>query len=96
MIPPMFLGSKVNEDPQEILDEVYKIFNAIGVSSNEKVELATYQLNYVAQTLYTEWKDNRVFKVGPVSWEVFRKAFLDRLFSRDKREAKVEEFIKFR
>ena len=34
MNPPMFFGSKVDEDPQDFLDEVYKIFYAIGVSTS--------------------------------------------------------------
>nr|XP_010326209.1 uncharacterized protein LOC104649162 [Solanum lycopersicum] len=42
--PPTFLGSKVGEDPQAFLDEVYKIVHAMGVSSREKMDLASYQL----------------------------------------------------
>ena len=38
MNPPTFYGSKVDEDPQEFIDEVYKILYAIGVSSSEKAE----------------------------------------------------------
>ena len=30
---------------------------------------------------------------GPITWEVFRTNFLDRFFPREKREAKIEEFI---
>lgn len=44
----MFFWSKVNQDPQDILYEVYKIVFAVGVTTNEKTELATYQLKYVA------------------------------------------------
>ena len=50
MNPPMFFGSKVNENPQDFLDVVYKILYTMGISSNEKVERA-YQLNNVAQIL---------------------------------------------
>ncbi|KAK4709703.1 hypothetical protein R3W88_004216 [Solanum pinnatisectum] len=39
MNPPMFFGSKVNEDPQEFVEEVYKIVDAMGVTSIEKAEL---------------------------------------------------------
>uniref|UniRef100_M1DPA3 Gag-pol polyprotein n=1 Tax=Solanum tuberosum TaxID=4113 RepID=M1DPA3_SOLTU len=42
MNPPIFLGSKVNEDPQECLEEVYKIVDAMRVTSIEKAELAGY------------------------------------------------------
>ena len=31
MNPPMFLGSKVNEDPQEFLDGVYNVLSAMGL-----------------------------------------------------------------
>ena len=40
MNPPTFYGSKVEEDPQEFLVEVYKVLYAMGVTSSEKVELA--------------------------------------------------------
>lgn len=39
---PMFFGSKVKEDSKDILNEVYKIFYDMGVSSNENDEIATY------------------------------------------------------
>ena len=38
MNPPTFYGSKVDEDPQECIDEVYKIIYAMGLSTSEKVE----------------------------------------------------------
>ena len=52
MNPWMLFGSKVNEYPQDFLDDVYKILCAMGVSSNEKAELSSYQLKDVAQTWY--------------------------------------------
>ena len=53
MNPPIFLVSMVGEDPQVFTDEVYKIVHAMGVTSREKVELAMYQLKYVARVWYT-------------------------------------------
>lgn len=52
----------------------------MGVSSSEKVELATYQFKDVAQAWLTQWKDNIYLRGGPVTWEVFRRAFLERFF----------------
>ncbi|TMX04592.1 hypothetical protein EJD97_007021 [Solanum chilense] len=49
MYPPIFLSSKVGEDPQEFLDGVYKVFSAMGVTSREKAELVSYQLRDVSQ-----------------------------------------------
>ena len=50
----------------------------------------------MAQTLYTQWMDIMVLSGGPVTWEIFRRAFLERLFPTEKREAKVEEFRNLR
>ena len=44
MNPRILIGSKVDEDPQDILDEVYKILFSMGVSTIEKVDLAAYKL----------------------------------------------------
>ncbi|XP_049346806.1 uncharacterized protein LOC125811345 [Solanum verrucosum] len=49
MNPPTFFGSKVEEDPQMFVDEVFKVLEAMGVSSQEKAELAAYQLKDMAQ-----------------------------------------------
>ena len=49
MNPPEFYGSKVEEDPKEFIDEVYKVLVIMGVTSVEKEELAAYQLKGIAQ-----------------------------------------------
>ena len=54
MNPPIFLGSRIGEDPQGFLDEIYKFVDAMGVSSRENAELASYQLKEVAQIWYTQ------------------------------------------
>lgn len=45
--PPIFLGSIAGKDPQEFLDEVYKIIPAMGIPFREIAELASYQLKNV-------------------------------------------------
>ena len=47
MNPPIFYGYKVEEDPQEFIDEIYKILFSMGLTTSEKAELATYQLKSV-------------------------------------------------
>ena len=59
MNPLVLLGSKVGEDPQGFLYEVYKIVSDMGVTSIEKVELFAYQLKDVAQIWFTQWNSNR-------------------------------------
>ena len=68
----------------------------MGLTTSEKAELATYQLKDVTQIWYVHRRDNWPLRGGPVTWEIFKKAFLDRLFPREKREAKVVEFINLR
>ena len=60
MNPRIFLDSKVGEDPQEFIDEVYKRVHVVGVTSREKSSLASYQLKDVSQVWYTQWKGNRM------------------------------------
>ncbi|KAH0639227.1 hypothetical protein KY285_035813 [Solanum tuberosum] len=96
MNPPTFFGSKVEEDPQGFIDEVFKVLKAMGVSSQEKAELTAYQLKDVAQVLYEQWKEGRPIKEGPISWATFKMAFLDRFFPLELRERKMQEFINLR
>ena len=42
MNTPTFYGSKVEEDPQGFIDEVYKILFAMGLSNSEKVKLSSF------------------------------------------------------
>ena len=65
----------------------------MGVSTTKKAELASYQLKDVAHTWYNMWNNSRALGYGLVTWEIFKKASLDRFFPKEKREAKVEEFI---
>ena len=50
----------------------------------------------MAQNWYTQYRENRAFRAGIITWEVCKRAFLDRFFPREKRESKVEEFINHR
>ena len=93
MNPPEFFGSKANEDPQEFIDEIFKIVNIMGVASSEKAKLVAYQLKDLAQIWYDQWKESRVLEDGPITWEMFRVAFLDHYFSLELREAKMREFL---
>ena len=54
MNPPEFSGSKVEEDPNGFIDEVYKSLVIMGLTSREKAELVAYQLKDVVQILYEQ------------------------------------------
>ena len=93
MNPLTFYGSMVEKDFQEFIDEVYKILLAMGFSTSEKAEWITYQLKDVAKAWFVQWRDNRSLCGCPFTWEILKKTFLDRLFPREMREAKVVKFI---
>ena len=66
MNPPIFLVSKVGEDPQEIIDEGYIKVHAMGVTSREIKMLSSYQLRAVSQVWYTQWIYNRPKESCPI------------------------------
>ena len=84
-IPLLYMVPKWSKTPKSSFDEVYKIHYAVGLTTSEKAELATYQLKDVARTLYVEWRDHRTLRGCPGTWEIFKKAFIDRFFPREKR-----------
>ncbi|XP_027772382.1 uncharacterized protein LOC114076881 [Solanum pennellii] len=94
--PQVFLGSKVGEDPQEFLVEVYNIVDAMKFTSRENTKLASYQLKDVSQVWFTQWKANRPVGADIIALKEFKEVFLGRFFPREKREDKVEEFINLR
>uniref|UniRef100_M1DTD9 Gag-pol polyprotein n=1 Tax=Solanum tuberosum TaxID=4113 RepID=M1DTD9_SOLTU len=69
MNPPKFHGSKLEENPQEFIDEVYKILVIMGVTLVEKAELAAYQVKGVGQIWFNHWKEERSERAGPIEWE---------------------------
>ena len=93
MNPPIFIGSKVGEDAQEFIDQVYKIVHVMGATSREKAELDSYQLKDISQVWYTQCKGNRTVESLPIEWEEFKEVFLGKYFPRERREVKVDEFI---
>ena len=50
------------------------------VTPREEAELAAYQLKDVVQLLFEQWRDERPLREGLVDWELFKMAFLNRLF----------------
>ncbi|XP_004234861.1 uncharacterized protein [Solanum lycopersicum] len=93
MNPPNFHGTKVDEDPQSLIDEVFKVVDAMGVTPREKAELVAYQLKDVAQVWFEQWRDEIPLRDGPIDREVFKEAFLDRFFLLEWRDKKMVEFM---
>ena len=68
----------------------------MGVTLSEKVELDSYQLKDVDQTLYVQWRDKRPLIVGLVTLEIIIVDFQHQFFPREMREEKVTEFMYLR
>jgi len=90
MNPPKFSSTKVEEDPQEFMDEMEKIFKIMHI---DEVELAAYNLKEFANQWYNEWEDSKGESGEPTIWGEFVEAFLHRFFHLMLREAKAKEFI---
>ena len=68
MNPHTFHGTKVCEYPQGLIDEVFKVVDAMGVTRREKTELAAYQLKDVAQVWFGKCRYEKPMRDGPVDW----------------------------
>ena len=79
MNPLILIGAKTSEDPQEFIDELHMIMVAIQNTDIEKAEVASYQLKDVAQTWCKIWQDSHVLVGVPVTWELFKTAFLEKV-----------------
>ena len=66
MNPVEFSVSKVEEDANGFIYEVYKKLTIMGLDSSEEVELSTYQLKDVSQVWYEQWNDNWQIREGPI------------------------------
>ena len=75
------------------MDEVRKIFVAIVDIDTEKAKMASYKLKDVSQTWCKIWQDGRALGGVPVTWELFNTTFLERVFPREIRKEKIEEYI---
>src|SRR5688572_12843615 len=57
MNPLVFYGSKVEEDPQEFIDQVLKVVTIMGVTCVEKAELAAYQIKRLLKNgMHNGWR----------------------------------------
>lgn len=59
---------------------MYKVLDTVGVSPQDKAEIATYQLKDVSHVWYDKWKGERLVEAGPVDWELFKSVFFGRFF----------------
>lgn len=91
--PPIFIGTKVEEDPQRFIDELEKNFRVMYTNEVEGLELVAYQLKDMANQWYNEWEDSKGSNVKPSILGEFVEAFLDHFFPQELRKSKAKEFM---
>nr|XP_009796651.1 PREDICTED: uncharacterized protein LOC104243196 [Nicotiana sylvestris] len=96
MKPLVFRGSKQDEDPQNFINEVQKIFRVMHATDIEAAELAMYQLKDVANTWYETWEESRGEDADPATWKEFADAFLEHFLPIEVLKAKALEFERLR
>ncbi|XP_070036828.1 uncharacterized protein [Nicotiana tomentosiformis] len=92
MKPPVFTGSRKDEDPKNIIDDVQKIFQVMHAIDTEASELAAYQLKDVANTWYETREESQWEDAAPTTWKEFADAFLEHFLPIEVLEAKALEF----
>ena len=58
---------------------LYKL-RILGLIVVETSEVESYQLKDVAQYWYKVWQDSRALGGGTITWDLFKMAFLEKLF----------------
>ncbi|KAF7821341.1 DNA/RNA polymerases superfamily protein [Senna tora] len=94
--PPTFSGSDANQDPEEFIDDVERVCEALGCSGQRYVELVSYQLQDVARSWGTSYIKGRQVGALPLDWGEFKKDFLERFLPESVREARAREFLLFK
>ncbi|XP_015078416.1 uncharacterized protein LOC107022265 [Solanum pennellii] len=79
--PPTFYGSNAEEDAQGFIDEVFKVLDAMGVSSKEKAELVAYQFKDVDEVWQLKKVRTEEGKSSKKRFEVQDKPRFKRRFS---------------
>nr|XP_009792105.1 PREDICTED: uncharacterized protein LOC104239226 [Nicotiana sylvestris] len=63
------------KDPQDFVDQMYRVLRVMHASVTEAVELASFRLRDVAVLWYEAWERSRVPDALPAKWEDFSEAF---------------------
>ncbi|XP_030441577.2 uncharacterized protein LOC115663732 [Syzygium oleosum] len=87
-----------NGDPEEAeswIDEIHKAFELLRCSEEEKVILATYQLQVNTNHWWKATKEIVFPRNMAVNWNAFVEAFNEKYFSECARDQKVKEFLQF-
>ncbi|XP_035543582.1 uncharacterized protein LOC118347670 [Juglans regia] len=94
--PPTFDGRAEALDAESWIKRIEKIFRALFCTDEQKVEFATYMLADEADEWWTSTRELLLLELNDgvsITWDRFKRAFLDRYFSPALREAKARQFL---
>ena len=69
---------------------MFNVHKSMGVSSQEKVDLAAYHFKDVSKVRYEQWKYERPVIQSLITQGAFKMAFLDRFFPLELRETNMQ------
>ncbi|XP_041009455.1 uncharacterized protein LOC121253516 [Juglans microcarpa x Juglans regia] len=94
--PPTFDGRLNSLDAESWIERMEQIFEVLYCTDDQKVKYATYHLTDMANKW---WKSTRALvqlelgEAVPISWEHFKRIFLDHFFPRTLQESRARQFI---
>ncbi|XP_030444133.1 uncharacterized protein LOC115666563 [Syzygium oleosum] len=91
--PPKFVGTGDPEEAESWIDELQKAFELLRCFEEEKVTLATYQLQGNANHWWKATKEIVFPGNMAINWNAFVEAFNRKYFSECARDRKVKEFL---
>ncbi|XP_057426059.1 uncharacterized protein LOC130719448 [Lotus japonicus] len=94
--PPKFQGEAEPEKADLWVQEMEKIFEALHTPDAEKVNLATFMLKGDAEYWWRSARQLMMANHEVITWESFRKAFMDKYFPETAREEMENRFLSLR
>ncbi|XP_035542830.1 uncharacterized protein LOC118345283 [Juglans regia] len=94
--PPTFDGRLNSLDAESWIERMEQIFEMLYYTDDQKAKYATYHLIDMANKW---WKSTRALvqlelgEAVPISWEHFKKIFLDHFFPRTLQESRARQFM---
>ncbi|XP_035540230.1 uncharacterized protein LOC118344213 [Juglans regia] len=94
--PPTFDGRLNSLDAESWIERMEQIFEVLYCTDDQKVKYATYHLTDMANKW---WKSTRALvqlelgEAVPITWEYFKKIFLDHFFPQTLQESRARQFM---
>ncbi|XP_070002054.1 uncharacterized protein [Nicotiana sylvestris] len=90
---PLFTGSSSTEDPQDFIDQLYRVLRVMHAFVTEAVKLVSFQLRDVVVLWYEASERSRGPNAPPAECEDFSKVFLAHYLPREVRESHLDQFL---